>query len=88
MTRDSLQRLARDKLAELDAQLLRRELVVTDRIASGIGRRGSTNLISFACNDYLGLSRHPDVIQASEEATRKLGVGAGASRLVTGNHSL
>ena len=62
--------------------------MVTDRIASGIGRRGSTNLISFACNDYLGLSRHPDVIQASEEATRKLGVGAGASRLVTGNHSL
>ena len=88
MTRDSLQQLARDKLAELDAQLLRRELAVTDRIASGIGRRDSTNLISFACNDYLGLSRHPDVIQASEEATRNLGVGAGASRLVTGNHSL
>ncbi len=62
--------------------------MVTDRIASGIGRRDSTNLISFACNDYLGLSRHPDVIQASEEATRNLGVGAGASRLVTGNHSL
>ncbi len=28
------------------------------------------------------------MIQASEEATRRLGVGAGASRLVTGNHSL
>ena len=88
MTQDSLQQLAGDKLATLDAQLLKRELVVTDRIAPGIGRRNSTDLISFACNDYLGLSRHPDVIQASEEATRKLGVGAGASRLVTGNHSL
>ncbi len=88
MTQNSLQQLARDKLAKLDAQLLKRELVVTDRVASGIGRRDSTNLISFACNDYLGLSRHPDVIHASEEATRKLGVGAGASRLITGNHSL
>ncbi len=88
LTKDSLQQLAHDKLAELDAQFLTRELEVTDRIASGIGRRNSTDLISFACNDYLGLSRHPDVIQASEEATRDLGVGAGASRLVTGNYSL
>ena len=88
MTQDSLLQFARDKLSRLEAQLLRRELVVTDRIAAGIGRRDATNLISFACNDYLGLSRHPDVIQASEDATRRFGVGAGASRLVTGNHSL
>ncbi len=88
MTQDSLPQFAREKLSRLEAQLLRRELVVTDRIADGIGRRDATNLISFACNDYLGLSRHPDVIQASEDATRRFGVGAGASRLVTGNHSL
>ncbi len=87
MTQDSLLQFAREKLSRLEAQLLRRELVVTDRIAAGIGRRDATNLISFACNDYLGLSRHPDVIQASEDATRRFGVGAGASRLVTGNHS-
>ena len=61
---------------------------MTDRVAASVARRGPTELISFACNDYLGLSRHPDVIRASEEATRHLGVGAGASRLVTGNHSL
>ncbi len=88
MTQDSLQQLAHEKLARLKVRFLQRDLVVTDRIAPGIARRGTTNLISFACNDYLGLSRHPDVIQASEEATRRLGVGAGASRLVTGNHSL
>jgi 8-amino-7-oxononanoate synthase len=85
---DSLERLARDKLARLDEQLLKRELVVTDRTAPGIGRRDTAELISFACNDYLGLSQHPDVIQAAEDATRRLGVGAGASRHVTGNHSL
>ena len=88
MTQDSLQQFAHEKLVRLEAQLLQRELVITDRIAPGITRRGSTQLISFACNDYLSLSRHPDVIQASVEATRRLGVGAGASRLVTGNHSL
>jgi len=83
-----LQQFALEKLARLDSQCLKRELVVTDRVAPGVGRHDARNLISFACNDYLGLSRHADVIQASEEATRRLGVGAGASRLVTGNHSL
>ena len=51
-------------------------------------RRGDSELLSFSCNDYLGLARHPDVIQASLDATRRHGAGAGASRLVTGNSSL
>jgi len=50
--------------------------------------RDSHSVVSFACNDYLGLSQHPDVIEASCAATRELGAGAGASRHVTGNHSL
>jgi 8-amino-7-oxononanoate synthase len=45
-------------------------------------------LLSFSCNDYLNLSQHPDVIAAAIEATARYGVGAGASRLVTGNHPL
>jgi 8-amino-7-oxononanoate synthase len=45
-------------------------------------------LLSFSCNDYLNLSRHPDIVAAAIEATRRYGVGAGASRLVTGNHPL
>ena len=46
------------------------------------------NAISFSCNDYLGLSLNKSVIKASEAATNKFGVGAGASRLVTGNNYL
>ena len=46
------------------------------------------NAISFSCNDYLGLSLNRSVIKASEAATKKFGVGAGASRLVTGNNYL
>ena len=46
------------------------------------------NAISFSCNDYLGLSLNRSVIKAAETATNKFGVGAGASRLVTGNNYL
>ena len=46
------------------------------------------NAISFSCNDYLSLSLNRSVIKAAEVATKKFGVGAGASRLVTGNNYL
>ncbi len=39
-------------------------------------------------NDYLGLSTHPDVIQAMIDATRRFGAGTGAARLISGNTSL
>lgn len=42
-------------------------------------------VLSFASNDYLGLSSHPAVIAAAHEALDRWGTGAGASRLVTGD---
>jgi 8-amino-7-oxononanoate synthase len=44
--------------------------------------------LSFCCNDYLNLTHHPAVKEAAIEALRVHGVGAGASRFVTGNHPL
>jgi 8-amino-7-oxononanoate synthase len=42
-------------------------------------------VVSFASNDYLGLSAHPTVIAAARDAVARWGAGAGASRLVTGS---
>ncbi|HXZ62206.1 MAG TPA: 8-amino-7-oxononanoate synthase [Acidimicrobiales bacterium] len=42
-------------------------------------------VVSFASNDYLGLSAHPAVVRAAHEALERWGAGAGASRLVTGS---
>ena len=83
----SLDEFANNKLAALERARLRRTPVVTAR--DGIfAERGGRRLLSFSCNDYLNLSRHPAIIKAAVEAAQHYGVGAGASRLVTGNHPL
>lgn len=83
----SLDQFATDKLAELDREHLQRVLVDTERHGLWVERDGR-RLISFSCNDYLGLAYHPAVQDAAIDAVRRYGVGAGASRLVTGNHPL
>ncbi len=41
-------------------------------------------VVSFASNDYLGLSQHPALAAAAHEAIRRFGTGSAASRLVVG----
>ena len=83
----SLDDFAGAKLDALERTNLRRNPAVTTRDGLWVERDGR-RLLSFSCNDYLNLSHHPDVIAAAVEATTRYGVGAGASRLVTGNHPL
>ncbi|MDY6843624.1 MAG: 8-amino-7-oxononanoate synthase [Thermodesulfobacteriota bacterium] len=44
--------------------------------------------ILLSSNNYLGLTTHPQVIEAAVMATKKYGTGAGASRLISGNMEL
>lgn len=59
-------------------------------VAQGLVRRldPSRELLDLASNDYLGLSRHPVLVEAAAAAARDLGVGATGSRLVTGTTAL
>jgi 8-amino-7-oxononanoate synthase len=65
------------------AHLSRRRRVVTPIDSTHVlceGRR----LIDFASNNYLGLTHHPRVIEAIEQAVRGAGAGSGASALISG----
>jgi 8-amino-7-oxononanoate synthase len=84
----SLDEFAAGKLAELEAKSLRRALVDTVRVTGIWTLRNRRRLLSFCCNDYLNLTHHPAVVEAASQALRLYGVGAGASRLITGNHPL
>ncbi|MFE5798011.1 8-amino-7-oxononanoate synthase [Streptomyces sp. NPDC056503] len=51
-------------------------------------RPAESDLLDLAGNDYLGLTRHPEVTGAAAEAARRWGAGATGSRLVTGTTRL
>ena len=85
---DTLERFAEDKLTALAERQLRRTVHVTTPCGPVEVKRNGRRLISFCSNDYLNLSQHPAVKRAAVEATEHWGAGAGASRLVTGNHPL
>jgi 8-amino-7-oxononanoate synthase len=49
---------------------------------------GGDGLLDLASNDYLGLARDPQVVQAAADAAARWGAGATGSRLVTGSTDL
>ncbi|MGW5252514.1 8-amino-7-oxononanoate synthase [Streptomyces sp. NPDC004012] len=51
-------------------------------------RSADAPLLDLAGNDYLGLSRHPEVTEGAAEAARRWGGGSTGSRLVTGTTEL
>ena len=51
-------------------------------------KRVPDGALDLASNDYLGLARHPRVIEAAQRAAAKFGTGARASRLVSGHYDL
>jgi 8-amino-7-oxononanoate synthase len=85
---DTLTAFAETKLASLEARSLRRTLTPTRRLDGLWVERDGRRLLSFSCNDYLNLSHHPAVKAAAMAAVETHGVGAGASRLVTGDTPL
>ena len=85
---DSLDAFACAALERLEAGALRRRLAPTERRGGAEVVRGGRRLISFSCNDYLGLAQDPRVKAAAIAATERYGAGAAASRLITGDYPL
>lgn len=73
-----------EELHQLDRQHLLRELRLIESEPSPVVTFKGRPVILMASNDYLGLATHPALKKAAMEAIDKFGVGAGASRLVSG----
>jgi len=75
-------------LADLERQDLKRVRATVESFAEPGGRVVSVagrSLVDFSSNDYLALSRHPEVTAAMAASAERWGVGSGASHLVTGH---
>jgi glycine C-acetyltransferase/8-amino-7-oxononanoate synthase len=74
----------KEDLQALAHQHLLRELtLITSPSAPVISMEGR-EVLHFASNNYLGLANHPHVKHAAMKAIEDFGVGAGASRLISG----
>jgi glycine C-acetyltransferase/8-amino-7-oxononanoate synthase len=76
------------RLAELeDKELLRRTRLVSGPQGPRVVLDGKPALL-LCSNNYLGLADHPRVREAAADAAMRWGVGAGASRLVSGTMTI
>jgi 8-amino-7-oxononanoate synthase len=76
------------ELNNLKTTSLYRELVSITPVGPTRGYLKGREVTLFCTNNYLGLTHHPQVIEASIKATKRYGTGAGASRLISGHSHL
>src|SRR3977135_3316799 len=77
-----------DRLDELkELGLYRRTRQVSGPQGPRVGLEGKPVML-LCSNNYLGLADHPRVREAAADAAMRWGVGAGASRLVSGTRTI
>jgi 8-amino-7-oxononanoate synthase len=75
-------------LAKRKAEGTLRTLSALDSRSPGAVVQQGIPYVDFSSNDYLGLSNHPELVEAARQALESYGVGTGASRLMSGDLQL
>mgnify|MGYP000667797617 CR=1 FL=1 len=71
-----------------DAGLYKQERVITTPQGPVIDTTAQHDLLNFCANNYLGLSSHPEVIEAAIEAIRTHGYGLSSVRFICGTQDI
>ena len=64
-----------------EAGLYKRERIITSKQGAEIAISSGEKVINFCANNYLGLSSHPEVIQAAKDTLDSHGFGMSSVRL-------
>ncbi len=85
----SIQEALRAELQSIrEAGLYKEERVITTPQGASIATTGGRDVLNFCANNYLGLSSHPDVIQAGIDAMRTYGFGLSSVRFICGTQTI
>lgn len=71
-----------------DAGLWKAERTITTPQSAAIGTKEGGEVINFCANNYLGLSSHPEVIQAAKDALDTRGFGMSSVRFICGTQDI
>ncbi|MGH9416624.1 MAG: glycine C-acetyltransferase [Terriglobales bacterium] len=77
-----------DELQQLEQKGLRFKLRVLEGEQLPVAEFDGRRVINLSSNNYLGLCTHPRLRDAALDATRRLGVGSGAVRTITGTMAI
>ncbi len=82
------QHLQDELVAINEAGLYKRERIITTPQGAEIGVSTGETVLNFCANNYLGLSSHPDVIQAAKDALDTHGYGMSSVRFICGTQDI
>jgi glycine C-acetyltransferase len=83
------QKQLKDELANIkEAGLYKKERIITNPQGASIRVSTGEEVLNFCANNYLGLSSHPDVIQAAKEALDTHGFGMSSVRFICGTQDI
>ncbi|GBP08447.1 2-amino-3-ketobutyrate coenzyme A ligase, mitochondrial [Eumeta japonica] len=85
-----LREVLEDRLQEIKrAKTWKHERILTSPQSSKVTVEGVNGpLLNFCANNYLGLSNHPEVVEAGREALTKYGAGLSSVRFICGTQTL
>jgi len=82
------QQLEKELAIIKDAGLYKKERIITTPQGASIRVSTGEEVLNFCANNYLGLSSHPDVIQAAKDALDTHGFGMSSVRFICGTQDI
>ena len=88
MDQSFLNHLAAETTSLHESGLFKAERIITSPQSAAIAVQTGNEVINFCANNYLGLSNHPDVVDAAVEALPKVGFGMSSVRFICGTQDV
>ncbi|MDO4880042.1 MAG: glycine C-acetyltransferase [Capnocytophaga sp.] len=84
-----IKQFLQNELSEIkEAGLFKKERIITSAQNADIQLNTGAEVINFCANNYLGLSSHPEVIQAAKDALDTHGFGMSSVRFICGTQDI